>query len=117
MEFTVPIHKIQFEKLLEEDNTYPGDKERMALFYIISGNSDLYGKRALIYDFKDHCIKRCLQNEDIDFSSSMISLIRLGFNLYNGYTDHSTSPTSLFYNLDEDNQILALNAISIRFIL
>ena len=115
--FSMPLHKIQFEKLLEEDNTYPRDTERNALFYIISGNSDLYKKRTFIYDFKNHGIKNCLQNEDVDFSSSMKSLIRLGFNLYNGYTDNSTSPSSLFYSLDEDNQRLALNAILIRFIL
>ena len=115
--FSIPLHKIQFQKLLEEDNTYPRDTERIALFYIISGNSDLYKKRTCIYDFKKHGIKNCLQNEDVDFSSSMKSLIRLGFNLYNGYTDNSTSPSSLFYSLDEDNQRLALNAILIRFIL
>ena len=115
--FSLPLHKTHFQKLLEEDNTYPSDAERIALFYIISGNSDLYGKRSYIYDFKKRGIKKCLQNEDVDFSSSMKSLIRLGFNLYNGYTDNFTSPAKLFYSLDEDNQRLALNAISIRFIL
>ncbi|MGB8455106.1 MAG: DUF6075 family protein [Anaerocolumna sp.] len=115
--FSTSIHKIQFHKLLEEDNTYPSDTERFALFYIIAGNSDLYRKRSYIYDFKTHGIKQCLQNEGVDFSSGMKSLIRLGFNLYNGYEDNSSSPASLFYNLDEDNRIIAMNAISIRFIL
>ena len=117
LKFLLPLHKIQFQKLLTEDNTFPEDTERIALFYIISGNSDLYRKRSYIYDFKNHGIKECLQNADVDFSSGMRSLIRLGYNLYNGYTDNSTSPAALFYNLDDNNQKLALNAISIRFIL
>lgn len=83
--FSIPLHKRQFQNLLAEDDTFPGDTERIALFYIISGNSDLYRKRSYIYDFKKHSIKKCLQNEEVDFSSSMKSLIRLGFNLYNGY--------------------------------
>lgn len=114
--FSIPLHKVQFQKLLEEDKTYPDDTERVALFYIISGNSDLYKKRSFIYDFKNHGIKQCLQTKEVDFSSGMKSLIRLGFNLYNGYTDDSTTPSSLFYNLDEDNRRLAWNAIAIRYI-
>jgi hypothetical protein len=117
LSFSTSIHKTQFQNLLKEDNTYPSDTERIALFYIISGNNDLYRKRSYIYDFRNHGIKKCLQNDGVDFSSGMKSLIRLGFNLYNGYEDNSTSPASLFYSLDEDNRIIALNAISIRFIL
>lgn len=111
------FHKQRFQKLLVEDNTSVGDVERRALFYIIAGNSDLYGKRSFIYNCKEHRIRRnCLKDEMVDFSSSMKSLIRLSFNLYNCYTDDYISPVNLFYNLDVQNGKLALNAISMRFI-
>jgi len=56
--------------------------ERIALFYRVAGNGDLYGKRSFIYDSKEHSIKSdCLRDETVDFSSGMKSLIRLGFNL------------------------------------
>lgn len=115
--FLTQLHKQRFQELLSEDNTYLGDVERIALFYIVAGNGDLYGKRSFIYDSKEHSIKRnCLRDETVDFSSGMKSLIRLGFNLYNDYTDDYISPVRLFYNLDQRNGRLALNAIDIRFI-
>ena len=115
-EFLEASHEEHFYDLLIEDGSHPGDVERMALFYLIAGNRDLYQKRTSIYDFKEHSIRKCLEKEEVDFSSGMKSLIRLGFNLYNGYMDKQTSPVSLFYNLDEDNKELAMNAIKIRFL-
>lgn len=46
-------HKEWYDQLLKEDNTHPDDRERMALFLIISGNRDLYQKRSFIYNFKN----------------------------------------------------------------
>ncbi|MGV8147045.1 MAG: DUF6075 family protein [Alkaliphilus sp.] len=116
MRFLNDIHMNRYEEMIQEDNTYPKDIERQALFYILSGNSDLYTKKNHIYDFEDHSIKLdCLNNETVDFSSSSKALIRLGFNLYNGYTDNHTSPCNLFYSLDEDNYNLAINGTDIRF--
>lgn len=114
--FANSLHETSFLKLLKEDATHPGDRERIALFYIMSGHSDLYRKRSFVYNFKEHSIINCFENGGVDFSSGIKSLIRLGFNLYNGYMDDSTSPATLFYNLDDENRELALNAISIRFI-
>jgi hypothetical protein len=110
------LHKQQYDEPLQKDNTYVGDIERMALFYLLSGNRELYGKHRYIYDFKEHGIKNCIQHGEADFSSGIKSLIRLGFNLYNGYTDDLISPNQLFYPLDESNRILALKAIDIRYI-
>lgn len=144
-------HKKCYEKLLEQDKTHHSDNERKALFYIISGNSDLLKKAEHIYDFKDHSIKiealgytaeqlsenremgekwmdRCnicelpLEEHEYhactycealpDFCSSSRKLIRLAFNLYNGY---EADVVDTFSILDYDNFNLAINAIKIRF--
>lgn len=106
----------QFEdrlnQLLKRDNTHKEDIERKALFYIIAGNDDLYSKVNYIYDFQDHSINtECLESEEVDFCSSSRKLIKLAFNLYNGYP---ADVLDTFYILDEGNFNLALNALKIR---
>ncbi|HKL79845.1 MAG TPA: DUF6075 family protein [Mobilitalea sp.] len=108
-------HMENYLDLVMEDQMCTGDVERASLFYIISGNDDLYRKRRFIYDPKDHSIKRCLDNTDVDFSSSIKALIRLGFNLYNGWSDEYTTPVNLLGCLDDNNRKLARNALQIRF--
>lgn len=62
----------RFNDLLERDQTSPGDYERKALFYILSGNKDLYQKVNGIYDFENHWIKSdCF--EKVDFSGTAIA--------------------------------------------
>lgn len=108
-------HMENYLDLVMEDQMCTGDVERASLFYIISGNDDLYRKQRFIYDTKNHSIKRCLDNTDVDFSSSIKALIRLGFNLYNGWSDEYTTPVDLLGCLDDNNRKLARNAIQIRF--
>ena len=108
-------HMEHYLDLVMEDHMHKEDMERASLFYIISGNDDLYKKRRFIYDSKNHSIKRCLDNTKVDFSSSMKTLIRLGFNLYNGWSDEYTTPVDLLGSLDNNNKKLARNAIQIRF--
>lgn len=108
-------HMENYLDLITEDQMRTGDMERASLFYIISGNDDLYRKRWYIYDLKDHSIKRCFDNTDVDFSSSIKALVRLGFNLYNGWSDEYTTPVDLLGCLDDNNRKLARNAIHIRF--
>ena len=108
-------HMENYLDLVMEDQMCTRDVERASLFYIISGNDDLYRKRRFIYDPKDHSIKRCLDNTDVDFSSSIKALVRLGFNLYNGWSDEYTTPVDLLGCLDDNNRNLARNAIQIRF--
>jgi len=108
-------HKERFLKMMIEDDMSPSDSERASLFYIITGNDDLYRKRRFIYDCREHCIRVCLENTDVDFSSGMRSLIRLGFNLYNGWSDRYTTPIYLLGSLDSRNLLVAKNAIMIRF--
>lgn len=113
--FVSSVHKERFINMIIEDDMSLRDSERASLFYIITGNDDLYSKRRFIYDSKEHCIHTCLDETDVDFSSSMRSLVKLGFNLYNGWSDKNTTPIYLFGSLDSHNLFLAGNAIMIRF--
>lgn len=61
MKFQNREHEGNLLKLLVKDQSHPRDKERLALFYILAGNVDLYLKADYIYDFKEHLIKfECL---------------------------------------------------------
>lgn len=113
--FTNSAHRMNYQNLITEDNMFHDDMERASLFYIISGNEDLYKKRQYIYHYGEHCIKNCLEQGSVDLSSGMRSMIRLGFNLYNGWSDGYTTPIYLFGNLDELNRNVAYNALLMRF--
>lgn len=115
MKFQSKNHRKNFLNLLVKDDTDISDNERMALFYIVAGNEDLYHKSSHIYNFKGRGIKSCLEKSTADFYSSSKALIRLAFNLYNGYTDNCTDPLRLFYNLDDKNMQLAMGAVDVRF--
>lgn len=116
MLFKTLEHQQRFMHLVAEDGMHPQDVERQSLFYILSGNHDLYQKCHHIYDFGDHMISpECLTASEVDFSTSSKALIRLAFNLYSGYTDTSVSPLDIYYSLDEANYILAQESINIRF--
>jgi len=113
--FVSSEHKERFINMMIEDDMSPHDSERASLFYIITGNDDLYEKRRFIYDPCEHCIRACFNDVNVDFSSGLRYLIRLGFNLYNGWSDRYTTPLFLFGSLDGRNLLLAGNAIMIRF--
>jgi len=93
MRFLNTEHENKLIELIQRDGIHPKDKERISLFYILSGNADLFVKSGFIYDFKNHQIEpECLVNGGVDFCSSSRALIRLGYNLYNGYQDDMTTP-------------------------
>ncbi|QII81600.1 DUF6075 family protein [Jeotgalibaca arthritidis] len=91
-----------FNKLLERDQTSPSDSERRALFYILSGNKDLYQKVNGIFDF-----------EKVDFCEGAYRMVKLAFNLYNG--SPAPDPLELFSGLDEYNFRICINALFLRF--
>ena len=110
------FHRSRYHKLAAVAGVHFQDYERLTLFYIISGNEDLYLKKKAIYDFFDNTIvPECLTTDKVDFCSSSKALIRLGFNLYNGYNDFFTNPLLLLYDLDSRNLFIAYQAILIRF--
>lgn len=105
-------HTERFFKLIGKDNTVSTDRDRIALFFIISGINDLYTKVNNLYDFKNHWIKDdCF--EKVDFSNSIKKMLQLAFNLYNNST--APAPLDLFSTLDNDNYRIAMKAINIKF--
>lgn len=113
--FITSMHEERFLELMAEDDTSFTDIERVSLFYILAGNNELYKKRRHIYDSNRHGICACFENRDVDFSSGMGALIKLGFNLYNGWPDGDVSPRTLLGCLDDYNLELAQKAMLIRF--
>lgn len=110
------LHRSRYQKLALVTGVHDQDHERTTLFYILSGNEDLYLKKKAIYDFFDNTIiPECLTTDKVDFCSSSKALIRLGFNLYNGYYDFCTNPLHLLYGLDTRNLFIAYQAILLRF--
>lgn len=112
--FIDKYHKSRYFELLKMANVSEFDCERHALFYIISGNIDLYSKKSVIYDFGENAICSDCAFAEEDFCYSSKSLIRLGYNLYNGYTDGYTNPLTLLYGLDSNNLFIAYQAILLR---
>jgi len=116
MNFLNEDHAYNFQNMILQDKTHFGDKERLALFYIIGGNEDLFTKRKYIYDFKNHEINPdVLTSGAVDLCSSSRSLVRLSYNLFNGYEDEYTTPRDLFSNLDQKNYRIAKGGIDMRF--
>lgn len=102
------------EMLMRRDNTHPKDYERIAMWYIFAGNSDLYSKINYLYDFEDHSI--CPDAfESVDLSSGARALLVLAYNLYNGYSGQPADVKQIMVPLDEENRKLAIEAIKIRF--
>jgi hypothetical protein len=116
MRFLSTEHEIKLMELIQRDGTHPRDKERISLFYILSGNNDLYAKSRSVYDFsQQQIIPDCLDVGSVDFCSSSRALIRLGYNWYNSYQDSDTSPISILSGLDEDNYFRATESLGVRF--
>lgn len=105
-------HTERLFNLIAKDNTVSTDRERIALFCIISGIHGLYTNVDSLYDFENHWIKDdCF--EKVDFSSGTRKLVQLAFNLYNN--NPSPTPIEIFSSLDSDNYDLAMRAINVRF--
>jgi hypothetical protein len=56
-----------------------------------------------------------LSTGQVDLCSSSKELVRLAYNLFNGYEDECTTPRDLFYNLDRKNFLVAKGGIDMRF--
>lgn len=108
----------RFNELMKRDNTNPRDLERQSLFFILAyaNDGDLFKKVNHIYDFEENCIKpECLEESTVDLCSSAVSLIRVGFNLFNGYSEGRSDVLSIFCGLDDTNYDVVKKAIDIRF--
>ncbi|WP_009609900.1 DUF6075 family protein [Caldanaerobacter subterraneus] len=104
-------HSERLADLLYRDKTNifkdPKDVERFSMFYLLSGIESLYQNIDKIYDFEDHTIKpECLN--DSEWTREERKLISLAFNLYNNF---EVTPLEVFYGLQPNEFVLAVNAI------
>lgn len=106
-------HEDRLNQLLELDGTRASDIKRKALFFIISGDDELYRHVDLIYDFKARDTKQeFLRFKDSDISFSSRKLLKVALNLYNGYP---IDISDAFSKMEKWKMDLAFDAIKIRF--
>lgn len=105
--------ELRLATLIKRDSTSPYDRERLSMFYILAYNNDLFHKISYIYDFMDHSIiTECIDNNTVDLCSSSLQLIKLAFNHFNSYP---CSVNEVFSILDQENSLIALDSIKIRY--
>lgn len=105
---------------MSQVGNYKVDKENGALIYIIASNEKLYNEYKEIMDLGNNEIN--IEKVDNNYySSSEKALLRLGVNLFNGYTGRTEEESNnycinnIMNKLDERNRIIAINAIKIRY--
>ncbi|MCQ2511233.1 MAG: DUF6075 family protein [Lachnospiraceae bacterium] len=108
-------HEQRFYTMLTHDQTSSGDREREAMFFIISGNQELYEHSTLIYNYQAHRLRPNALNKLDYMCSSSKKLLRLALHLYNNCNLIELTPYSLLNNLDSENLSLALNGMLLRF--
>lgn len=120
MEFLSQEHEKNFNNLIKKGDVRSGDIERKSMFYIISGNNDLFKQVNNIYNFKDDELQERKETLEGDLyfpnvltSNSSQKLLNLAVQLFNNTKDQNVLDT--FSGLDSENFQLALNAIKIRF--
>lgn len=122
-------HEERLLDLIEKDNTFERDVDRLSMFYLVSCDNDIYRKfiEYKLYDFKEHTI--IPKNYTWNFlSSSQEKILFLGYNLFNSHSPGDTikdvnkkeianrmlEPINLFTSLDRDNFEVIMNAIKLR---
>lgn len=108
-------HEQCFYAMLAQDKTCSGDRERESMFFILSGNQELYEHRSLIYNYQTHRLRQNSLNKLDYMCSSSKKLLRLSLHLYNSCNLSELTPYSLLNNLDSENLNLALNGMLLRF--
>ena len=106
---------------MSQEGNYKVDKENAAILYIIASNEKLYNEYKEIMDLGNNEIN--IDKVDNNYySSSEKALLRLGVNLFNGYTGRTEEESNnycinnIMNKLDERNRIIAMNAIKIRYV-
>ena len=95
VDFLDPNHHLRFSILVDRDRTKENDIERRAMFYLFAGVSELYDKVNHLYDFdRQWILPEVLEDEStVDLTSSMRTLVKLAYNLYNGYPSDTVLDT------------------------
>lgn len=101
----------RYENLLKLDSTHVNDKNRKAMFYILSANDDIYRLIDYIYDFNTKDIIPEVVLRD-NLSSSYRAIIKLAFNLFN---ERPVDVSDVFCNLDSKNFDYVVKALEIKY--
>ena len=83
MKFADDAHKDFYEQMVAKTRT-EGDPYRMALFYALGLTDSTRRHISEIYDFSNHCPRFNVMRKAWQ-TSTTVQVIRLAFNLYNGY--------------------------------
>lgn len=107
-------HKKYYELFKLKANMQEGDKQRKALFYLLALLEKTRENINEIYNFdKGYIYTECL--DSAWQTGTTLKVIKLAFNLYNGFTcKDDFSPVALF-SVDYDLIEYLLEAIRIRF--
>ena len=101
--------------IVNRDNTAGDDTERLALFYIIASNSELYESIEEIYNFKTRSILLSRNEENYsEWSSGAQALLKLAFHLYNPAICKYPI-NEIFKSLDQENTTTAIKAIRLKY--
>lgn len=105
-------HQETYNKYLAKDSTAEDDLYRQSFFYILSSLDKFRKNINEIYDFKEKFIVP-EGLEKIYLSGSERGLLKLAYHLYN--SSYEFNLDSAFSNFESKRQIIALNAIQIRY--
>ena len=108
-------HERRFYTMLDQDRTRDGDREREAMFYILSGNKELYSHVHEIYSCQAHRLRPNPLNKLEYMCDSSKDLLRLALHLYNCSIHHEMAPCDFLGSLDSRNLRLALDGMFLRF--
>lgn len=76
----------------------------------------MYLRRCSIYDFGIHEILPLnVVDEIMNLSDGSMMLLRLAYNLYNGFDDGKLTPRDVFYVMNKRDFIVAKGGIDMRF--
>jgi len=106
-------HLEHFNKMMEINNTPYNDRERVALFYILSSIDKFRRCPDEYYNFKTGMINS--KALDGVLSDGELALLRLAYHLFTGRDDYKATVISTFYSLGREWSYIALNAIKLRF--
>ena len=98
------------------------DFEKHPLICILTSCTRLYDKIDMFFDTNNNVVRGPVLvnyeatewNKDELFTKSERALIRLGYNLYNGFTDHSLNPLAFFSCFDGQAGFVALYPLIMR---
>jgi len=113
--FIDEMHETRYYTLVNMDHTADGDREREAMFYILSGNKELFNHVHYIYSCQAHRLRPNPLHKLGYMCRSSKNLLRLSLHLYNSNIQRELSPCDILNNLDSDNLTLALNGMLLRF--